>query len=131
MKLKKIVFDRVPKLPGIRAGDLTSLDCDNPGPLKDWRIILRGPAMYLISPAGWTHTENRGVQRNPLGPSVVYEIPRTDVFLQWEASDAIDIETVLKGGKYESEPLGAKPALVVDAGKSILSQIPASQVGDA
>jgi hypothetical protein len=130
MKLKQVTFDRVPKLPGIRPGDLTTLDCANPGVLKDWRIILRGQSMYLVSPVGWTHNENRGTRRDPKGPVTMYEIPRADVFLQWDVADEAEIEAVLKGGKYESEPLGFKPALV-EADKPILAQIPANQVGDA
>jgi hypothetical protein len=130
MKLKKITFARVPALPGIRAGDLSSLDCDNPGVLKDWRLVLRGPSVFLISPAGWGPSENRGTKRDPKGPVTMYEIPRVDVFLQWAAGDEADIEAVLKGGRYDSEPLGWKPT-PVESDKPILSQIPASQLGDA
>lgn len=130
LKLKTVTFDRAPKLPGIRAGDLSTLDCANPGALEGWRIVLRGPAMFLVSPPGWTPNENRATKRDPKGPHVVHEIPRSDVYFQWTADAGEDVETVLKTGKWESEPLGFKP-VAVDADKPILAQIPPSQVGDA
>lgn len=130
MKLTQIMFDRTPKMPGVRAGDLSTLDCANPGSLKDWRVVLRGQSVFFVSPPGWKANENRITTRDPKGPVTVYEVPRTDVFFQWEAADEADIEAVLKGGKYESEPLGFKPP-VLNADKPILAQIPPSQVGDA
>lgn len=130
MKLKKITFDHVPSLPGIRAGDLSTIDCAAPGVLKDWRIILRGPSMFLVSPPGWTLNEARNARRDPKGPVQMYEVARSNVYFQWEAADDLDIEAVLKGGKYESEPLGFKPTPIEDD-KPILAQIPPSQIGDA
>lgn len=131
-KLKKITFDRAPKWPGIRAGDLTTLDCDNPPTqLCDWKIVLRGQTVYFVSPPGWTVGENRATrQRDPKAPSVVYEAPRDGVFLEWHATGEADIEALMKGGKFESDPLGWKP-LPVEADKPILAQIPPGQMGDA
>lgn len=128
LKLKAVTFDRAPRLPGIRAGDLSMLDCDNPGSLTGWRIVLRGPAMFLISPPGWTSSENRATKRDSKGPMTVYEIPRSGVFFQWAVGSAEDMENVLKSGKWESEPLGPKP---VAAPAEAATKIPASEMGDA
>lgn len=131
MKLKSVTFDRVPKLPGVRAGDLSSLDCDNPPvPLRDWKIMLRGQVVYLVSPPGWTPGETRNPERDSKGPRVVYEMPRANVYLHWLTVDDLDVEALMKGGKWESEPLGWKPA-VVEADKPILAQVPPGQMGDA
>jgi hypothetical protein len=132
-KLKTVTFDHAPKIPGIRPGDLSTIDCDNPpSTLKDWKIVLRGGSMYLISPPGWSNREeNRATKRDPKGPSVVHEIPRTGVYLQWITTGADDLDALFKnGGKYESEPLGFKP-VPVEEDKPILSQIPPGQMGDA
>jgi hypothetical protein len=132
-KLKCITFDRCPKHPRHpRRRPVRPLDLDNPpSSLKDWKLVLRGGSMYLISPPGWTTQESRANMRNPNGPSVVHEIPRTDAFLHWITNDAADLDALFKnGGKYESQPLGWKPAPVEDD-KPILSQIPPSDIGDA
>jgi hypothetical protein len=130
-KLKAITFDRAPKIPGIRAGDLSSFECDNPpATLRDWKIVLRGASLYFISPPGWKVGDLRPQARDAKGSIIVHEVPRDDAFLQWAAADDADVEAVLKGGKYESEPLGYKP-VPVEADKPLLAQIPPGQLGDA
>jgi len=132
MKLNKITFARIPALPGIRAGDLSSLDLDNPAaPLRGWRLALRGPSVFLISPPGWTTaTQTTPQNRNPNGPVVVHQIPAAEVFFHWEGP-AADIDALLKGGlsKFESQPFG--PPTPVASDKPILEQIPPGQTGDA
>ena len=131
-KLQSITFDRTPgKIPGARAGDLTTLDLDNPpGPLKDWRIIVRGGAVFLVSPRGWKPGQTHPRERDPNGTHVVHEIPRTDVFLHWQATDDADIEAILKGGKaYESEPLGPKQVPVAES--ALLPPLAPNEIGDA
>jgi hypothetical protein len=131
LKLTKITFVQTPRIPGLRAGDVSELDCDNPAPtLKDWRIILKGASVFLVSPAGWRPQMERTRERNPNGPVTIHEIPRANACLHW-SGDAADIESVLKGGvRYETEPLGFKPVPVADD-KPILAQIPPGQMGDA
>ena len=128
IKLKSVSFESSPRLPGIRAGD--TIDCDNPRDhLKNWRVMVRGTIVYFVSPPGW-HPSQPKSQWDPNGPATICDIPRDTVFLCWLANDAAEVETVLKGGKFESTPLGWKPA-PVEPEKSILSQIPAGQIGDA
>lgn len=132
MKLHKITFARIPALPGIRAGDLSTLDLDNPAaPLRGWRLALRGPSVFLISPPGWNPSNQTTPQsRNPNGPVIVHQIPAAEVFFHWEGS-AADIDTMLKTGmnKFESQPFG--PPTPVAPDKPILEQVPPGQVGDA
>lgn len=129
MKLTSISFGVVPRLPSLRPTDLGKIDCDKPGvALEGWRLILRGQQAFFVSPPGWgpDRSEKR---RDPKGPIVVYEIPRTEVILHWQGSPS-ELDDVLKGGKYESPPFGWQPATVA-TDKPILEQVPASQMGDA
>lgn len=130
MKMISISFNAVPRLPGVRPGDLITIDCARPSEaLKNWRVQIRGQQVFLISPPGWVRDQNIKA-RDPKGPVTVFEISRADVAFQWEAPTPEALEAVLKGGKYESEPFGFSPAPVAPD-KSILSQVPAGQVGDA
>lgn len=130
MKIKSITFDRSPRIPGLRAGDLVTVECENPPEaLKDWRVILRGPTLFLISPIGWCG-KPRSQWDTKAGPVTVAEVPREHCCLQWTADNEADIETVLKGGRFDAQPpLGWKPAPPEE--KSLLAQLPASAMGDA
>lgn len=124
LKLHSITFAGLRIIAGIR---LESFELDKPGAFKDWRVVLRGPTLMLISPAGWTHSQPS--KRDTKASSVVIEIPRADVILRW-TSDEADVDLIAKGvTKYESAPLGP-PLPAIDPEKSILSQVPAHQVGD-
>lgn len=130
IKLTGISFGVTPRIPGVRSGDLAAIDCDNPSAaLKDWRIILRPQSVFFISPPGWLpNNAGRPNERDPKGPIIVHEVPRTEAYLQWQSDE--DLEAFFKvTNKYESQPLGWKPA-PVEAPRSILSQIPANQLGD-
>jgi hypothetical protein len=131
LKLTKVTFEHTPRIPGLRAGSVSELDIDNPPtPLLGWSVHVRAHAIVLVSPRGWTSNENRATKRDPNGPITIHEIPRAGSYLHWIGDEA-DVEAVLKGGKYDTpNPLGWRPA-PVEADKPILSQIPASQVGDA
>lgn len=132
MKLNRITFARIPALPGIRAGDLSTLDLENPAaPLRGWRLALRGPHVFLISPPGWNaRNQTTPTARDPKGPTVVHQIPATDVFLHWEG-DAVEIESMLKGNfsKFESQPFGPPPS--AEPIKTPAAPIPPGQTGDA
>lgn len=128
MKIKSITFDRSPRIPGLRAGDLVTVECDNPGALVDWRIVLRGPTLFLISPPGWC-TKPRS-QWDAKGPIVIAQMPLEHCSIQWFAEGEADIEAVLKGGRYDApQPLGWRPPVVEE--KSLLGQLPPGQMGDA
>jgi hypothetical protein len=130
MKLVSISFNSIPRMPGIRPGELCTIDCAKPKEgLTGWRVSIRGQQVFFISPAGWT-SDNSNRKRDPNGPATIFEIPRTEVLFNWQADDAADVEAVLKSGKYESPPFGWKPAEVV-ADKPILAQVPVGQLGDA
>lgn len=130
MKLNKITFGRIPALPGIRAGDLSTLELDNPAaPLRGWRIALRGQSVFLISPPGWSpRNQTTPATRDPKGPIVVHQIPAADVFFHWEG-DPAEIDSMLKGNfsKHESPPFGPPP----QAAPEPAAPIPPGQTGDA
>lgn len=132
IKLAGLTFGETPRIAGLRSVDLITIDCDNPSPpMRDWRIIVRGPSIFLISPPGWTTaTQTRPADRDPKGPVVVHEVPRASVFLQWQSDDTDPNAVIQATSKHETPPLGFKPAPIEPA-KSILSQIPIGQTGDA
>lgn len=133
MKLKSLTLKVTPKLPGISAGALTTIDIDNPAqPLRGWNVIVRGPSVMLVSPPGWTNaTATTPTQRDPKGPCVMFVIPMSDVYLQWLADEA-ELEQVLKGNvNHRTGPIGPQPVVVPDDTKALLSQIPPGQMGDA
>lgn len=131
VKLVGLTFGAAPRIAGIRSGDLIAIDVDKPtAALKDWRISIRGQTVLFISPPGWTPASATvPSKRDPKGPCVVHEVPRAEVFLQWESDG--DVDAIVKGiAKYDTQPLGWMPAPVA-SDKPILAQIPAGQVGDA
>lgn len=114
LKLDKVTFLSTPAIPGIRAGDLSTVTCDNPaGALVGWRIVLQGKAMFLVSPPGWTvQTATSPHARKKDGPVLIHEIPRDNVFLHWTADDD-GMKCVMSGKSHETPPLGPKPEPVV------------------
>jgi hypothetical protein len=130
VKLLSISFGTTPRLPSLRPTELGRIDCLKPSEaLKNWRLILRGQQAFFVSPPGWV--PDLSIHRHdPNGPVTVHELPRAELLLQWQATDAKDLEDVFKSGKYESPPFGWTPA-PVEADKPILAQVPAGQMGDA
>ncbi len=127
MKLVSISFNAIPRLPGVRPGDLVTIDCDKPkDALRGWRIAIRGQQIFLISPPGWERDQSRA--RDARGPIAVFEVPRADVALEWQANPE-ELEALYKGGKYESPPFGPPPT--IDPSKPLLAQVPPGQMGDA
>ncbi len=133
IRLTGFSFGVTPRIPGVRSGDIASInDVSNPpAALKDWRLAVRGGAVFFISPPGWTPAnQTRPKDQDPAGPVIVHEIPRSEIYLQWD-SDENDVEIIAKTvNKFESKPFGWKPAPIVDD-KPILEQIPPGQTGDA
>lgn len=132
--LEAITFKQAPNIPGIRAGAIVTIEVFNPvDSMRNWRAHVRGPAVYLVSPPGWTNGRNpSGFDKD--GPCTIVELPRTECYLKFRGQSASDIDALVKSGKYDSEPFG-KPAPIVvpqeDAG--FLSQLEGaqSQLGDA
>lgn len=132
LKLCNMTFVHAPpRMPGIRAGDLTFIDCENvSGALMGWTLSIRGQTLYMISPPGWTHaTANDPPRRDPNGPRFVQQIPLNNVFFGWQG-DADGLDTLMKGGKWDApNPLGWRP-VVIETNKPLLSQVPPGQMGD-
>lgn len=128
MKLASISFKVTPRLPGLRPGDLVTIDLDKPGDaLVGWKLSIRGQQVFFISPPGWVR--DRAAKRDAKGPVTVFEVPRAEITFCWTGSPD-EVETILKGGKYDSELFGWQPTPVA-ADKPLLAQVPSSQVGDA
>lgn len=109
MKLKTITFDKAPKIAGVRPGELGEINCENPTvPLRGWRAVIKGAQFALVSPPGW---KSSGTPRewDKQGPVTVWEMPRSQCFLQWLAdSETTTPDTIMatlaKG--FISEPFG-------------------------
>lgn len=129
MKLLSISFKAVPRMPGVRASELATIKPDKPGDaLHGWRVSLRGQQVFFISPPGWLRDQNIR-QRDLNGPVTVFEVSRADVYFEWEGS-AAELETLFKGGKWESPPFGPPPP-AIDPTRPLLEQVPTAQIGDA
>lgn len=84
-----------------RLGHLGYVDMSQPADkLLGWKLSLRGPAVYLVSPPGWAPNKLRAHERDPKGPHLVIEVPRTDVVLYWEGDASVDALA-----KYDSPPM--------------------------
>lgn len=70
-------------LPGLRPGNLITFE-PGKGPYGDWRVHVRGPSVYLVSPPGWgpglVPANYKGTDRR------IYEVPRTHCYLGWVAT---------------------------------------------
>lgn len=129
MKLISVTFGTTPRLPGLRPAETGHIECDKPSDaLRNWKLHIRGQSLFFVSPPGWLRDQSAR-QRDAKGPSIVFgPVPLSDVFLQWQAT-ADELETLFKGGKFETPPFGWQPAPVTSE-KSLLEQIPPSQLGD-
>ena len=128
MRLVTISLNALPRLPGMRPGDLITIDCDKPNDaMRDWKFVIRGQSAYLVSPPGWVR--DRGTARDPKGAVTAYgPLPMNNISLQWQAT-ADELETLYKNAKWESPPFGWTPA-PIDNTRPLLDQIPAHQMGD-
>lgn len=128
-KLISLTFTATPRIPGLRAGDFVTIECDNPATsLRDWRAVVRPGLVFLISPPGWApNNASEPRRRDPKGPRAVVQLAAGDVTLMWQAEDA-DLEDTYKCGKYESQPFGWKPAPTIVEEPAI---IPVNEIGDA
>lgn len=80
-------------LPGLRAGATLTINIGD-GPFKDWRVHVRGPAVFLVSPPGFKigtpPNEWAGSDRR------VYEIPRAHCYLGWQLGPTEKLDDVVK-----------------------------------
>ncbi len=125
MKLVSLSFNSIPRMPGFRAGDICVIESAKPQAFLGWRVSIRGERVFFVSPPGW---EAGSTKVRAGGPVTIFETSRIEVTFQWSGNE-LEIETILKGGKYDSEPLGPPPELAKP--KSLLDQVPASQLGDS
>ncbi len=71
-------------------GNLSNIICDLPDHrVRGWRILLRGPAVFLVTPPGWK-PGLPAPARDSAGPITVYEVPRSQCVIRWEGVDGID-----------------------------------------
>lgn len=104
MRLAQITFLSAPPCPGLRPGNLISINCDDPPvPLRGWILHVRTAFVYLVSPPGWRVGVNED-QWDPKGERRMFEISRPSVVLSW-GGDVPELEGV---AKFTSEPFGKK-----------------------
>lgn len=106
LTLKSITFKSAPRIPGIRPGDCTEMNCENPPEsLKDWHVVIKGATVMLISPPGWrsgSYTRESGGK----GPRRFHEIPRNNCFLYFEG-ELEEIKAIQDPSKvFTSDPFG-------------------------
>lgn len=126
MKLASLSFNAVPRMPGFRPNDIMSIDTEKPNAFLGWRVSVRGQQVFFISPPGWDRDPSK--KPRPNGPVTIFETSRAEVTFQWVGT-AEEVDTLLKSSKFDSEPFGPPPEVV--KAKSLLEQIPSSQIGDA
>ena len=70
-------------------GNVGNIVIDRPdNRMQGWRIFVRGPAVLLVSPPGWSQGLARALWS---GTAVsIYEIDRRNCVLRWEGLDEID-----------------------------------------
>ncbi len=137
MKLKAIQFDRPPTFQGLPLRGDRSLECDSPHDLlRGFRLVVRGPSLFLVSPPGWRSGAGGAklvdgmfqIGDDPRAPRVAFETPRANAHLMWTfepgEEPAAMISDFAKKASYESEPFD-KPK--ISDQNSLLAQIPAKE----
>jgi hypothetical protein len=82
-------------------GSLGNIRCEAPDhKMRGWRVSVRGPAVFLISPPGWA-ADVPPPRRDPKGPSQVFEIARAACVLRWEG----ELGIVDNMQKYDGPPM--------------------------
>lgn len=91
---------QLPPLPLLGApGHIT---CSSPpSTLRGFRVLVRGPAVFLVSPPGWLPGLNRTVM-DPKGKCRTWEVPRVNCAMVWEGEDVAKLQT------YDGEAMEAK-----------------------
>ena len=97
MKLKSITFPDIPTLGNL--GHITI--ADPPDKLRGWTVAVRGPAVFLISPRGWSPGKALAVCDRD-GEQTAFEVPRSDCRFAWSDPKAVDVVAV---AKWQGEPM--------------------------
>jgi hypothetical protein len=127
MKLRAITFKAIPRMPGIRADALATIECEKPHEaLNGWTVQIRGQQVFFVSPPGWNRETSKNRQRDPNGPVTIFEVPRGEVLFEWVGTSS-ELDAFFRGGKFESEPFGPKPLPPAVSA----APIPAGEQGDA
>lgn len=114
MTLKLLGF-KLSCAPLYKVGNINTVTIEstsvNPGVLHGWRLLLRGPTVYLVSPPGFT-SGGKPHEFDAKGPRMVQSIPRSEVLLTWSLEGEGDPVAVIdKLVNWDSEPFGiAAPA---------------------
>lgn len=93
--------------------NVTTINCAEPDArIRGWRALIRGPAVFLVSPRGWKLSTPEQLF-DPHGPRRVYEIPRADCVMSWATDDDLAVD---KLQKFDSEPFQKpSPVMVADS----------------
>jgi len=106
MKLLSITLPHMPLF-----GSPSNVNCDAPpANLKGFSIRVRGRAVFLVSPPGWTNEKRLPSQHDPKGPRRMFGPfeAGAECIMQWD-SDDIDA-----AAKYDGEPMGMPVEVLSD-----------------
>lgn len=105
----RLVAITLPALVGhnMRGGRIQTAD---PQAFVGWTISLRGGAVFLVSPRGWTR-EHQSVPHvwNKDGPRQIFSVPRAECREEWAADDMKAIDQVMQ--RYDT-PVMCRPGVV-------------------
>jgi hypothetical protein len=103
----KLLSFTAPHLPVL--GSLSNVQCASPpSNLKGWRVSIRGAALFLLSPPGWSPGA-QFVTFDPSGPRRTFgPLPMAQCICHW---DGDNIEAC---AKYDGEPMGVPAAVLSD-----------------
>lgn len=92
MRLTTLVPLQGLAFPGLRASQLMTIHPGvSPASYKDWRIHVRGPSVFFISPPGWQ------IGKAASGSTrIAYELPRTHCYLGWDMEPGDKLDGVSK-----------------------------------
>jgi hypothetical protein len=102
----KLLSFTCPSLPML--GSLSNVVCAAPpNNLKGWRVVIRGPSVFLVSPPGWIPGEPM-VRYDPKGDTHAFEVPRALCTFRWSS---VDFDAV---AKHEAPPMGMPAEVLSD-----------------
>lgn len=100
----KLIAFQPPSLPS-GLGSLGNVVCDKPpNQVRGWRVLIRGPAVYLVSPHGWS-AGKPFAHFVEAEPRQVFEVARADCKFQF-AMSGDDLAEIDKLQRYDSDPMG-------------------------
>lgn len=76
-----------------------------------WSVSIRGPAVFVVGPPGWTRGGPTTNRRSKGGPRLAFEFARTQCVEAWEIADDAELDKIQK---YDS-PVIAYEVAPVDA----------------